>query len=67
MTKHRRRVHQTQSLEERLTNEARDLREAAKALPPGHEREDLLRKASQDETASHITEWLNSPGLRVPT
>jgi len=41
-------------------------REAAK-LPYGKERNDLLRKARQLETASHVNEWLSSPGLSPPT
>ena len=36
-------------------------------LPPGPEREALLRKARQDEIGAHMTEWLTSPGLRPPT
>jgi hypothetical protein len=35
-------------------------------LPHGAEREKLIRKARQAETAAHIDEWLASPGLRVP-
>jgi hypothetical protein len=35
-------------------------------LPPGIERERAIRKARQAETGSHISEWLNSPGLRAP-
>jgi hypothetical protein len=42
------------------------LREEAKSLPPGVERDRLLRKARQDEVALHVTEWLKSPGLRPP-
>ena len=30
------------------------------------EREGLLRRARQDEAASHMSEWLNSPGLQPP-
>ena len=41
-------------------------REAAK-LPYGKERNDLLRKARQLDTASHVNEWLSSPGLSPPT
>ena len=63
----RRRFKHSQSLEERLADEARRLREAAKSLSPGPERERLLRKARQDETALHMTQWLSSPGLRPPT
>ena len=62
----RRRFKQTVSLEERLAQEAERLREAAKALPPGPQREDTLRKARQAETGSHMSEWLRSPGLQPP-
>lgn len=63
----RRRIKQTQSLEERLAHEAKNLREQAKLLPPGAVREALLRKAQQTETASDLSGWLRSPGLRPPT
>ena len=62
----RRRVKQIQSLEDRLAEEAKRLREEAKSLPPGALREELIRKARHAETASHMNEWLTSPGLRPP-
>jgi hypothetical protein len=62
----RRRFKQTQSLEERLANEARRLREEARLLPPGALREAVLRKARQAETASRMSDWLRSPGLQPP-
>jgi hypothetical protein len=62
----RRRFKQTQSLEERLAEEAKRLCEQAKLLPPGAERDEMVRKARQAETGSHLTEWLTSPGLRPP-
>ncbi len=62
----RRRFKQTTSLEARLAEEANRLREEARSLPPGAEREEMLRKARQAETGSHMTEWLTSPGLRPP-
>ena len=62
----RRRVKQIQSLEDRLAEEAKRLREKAKLLPPGAARETLLRKARQAETGSHISEWLRSPELQPP-
>ena len=62
----RRRFEQTTSLEERLAERAQRLRLEAKLLPPGIERERAIRKARQAETGSHISEWLNSPGLRAP-
>jgi hypothetical protein len=62
----RRRFKQTQSLEDRLSEEAKRLREEAKLLPPGAPREELIRKARHAETASHMNEWLTSPGLQPP-
>ncbi|MFK4530165.1 hypothetical protein ABIF90_008146 [Bradyrhizobium japonicum] len=62
---HRRRFKQT--LEACLAQEAERLREQAKKLPHGPEREILLRKARQAETGSHMSEWLRSPGLQPPT
>jgi hypothetical protein len=32
----------------------------------GPEREAIARKIRQLETASHVNEWLSSPGLRSP-
>ena len=60
MKRRRRRVKQIYPLEERLAEEAKELRERAKALPPGPEREVLLRRARHDEAAAHMTEWLMS-------
>jgi hypothetical protein len=62
----RRRFNPTQSLEERLAEEAKRLRAEAKLLPPGARREQTIRKARQAETGSRISEWLRSPGLRPP-
>jgi len=42
-------------------------RDEAEKLPPGRDRDALLKKARQLDTASHINEWLSSPGLRAPT
>jgi hypothetical protein len=48
------------SLNERLDQEAERLRTEAKQLPHGvEEREKLIRKARQTETAAHIDEWLS--------
>ncbi|QPF83868.1 hypothetical protein IC762_30040 [Bradyrhizobium genosp. L] len=61
-----RRFKQTQTLEERLAEEAKSLREEAKNLRPGIETESLLKKARQNDTAAHMSEWLRSPGLKPP-
>nr|WP_082650132.1 hypothetical protein [Bradyrhizobium lablabi] len=63
----RRRIKQTESLECRLAEEARLLREQAELQPHGAEREAALRKADQADTASHMSDWLRSPGLKSPT
>ena len=63
----RRRLKLLKSLEERLGEDAKRLREQAKSLPPSAVREALLRKARQAETGSHISAWLSSPGLQPPT
>jgi hypothetical protein len=52
--------------EQRLAQEALRVKEQIKSLPQGRERELLSRKARQLETASHITDWLSSPGLKSP-
>ena len=62
----RRRIIQVQSLEERLSQEARRLRDEARLLPPGALRDSLIRKARQAETGAHVSEWLSSPGLQPP-
>jgi hypothetical protein len=62
----RRRIKHILSLEQRLAEEAKRLREEAKKLPPGPTREGLLRKAREDEKVAHMTEWITSPGLQPP-
>lgn len=58
----RNRFTQTTSLGDRLAHEAERLRKNARTVPVGKERESLLRKARQLETASHVNEWLSTPG-----
>jgi hypothetical protein len=54
------------TFEERLAEQKTRFEKQASKLRPGPEREELLRKARQIDTAAHINEWLNSPGLRSP-
>ena len=63
MPEHRR-FTQTISLEESLPEEAKRLRKQAQGTPPGIERERLVRRARQAETASRMNEWLTSAGYR---
>ncbi|MBR1287121.1 hypothetical protein JQ597_34215 [Bradyrhizobium sp. AUGA SZCCT0177] len=61
-----RRFQQTNSLKERLLDEARTLREQASLLPFGAVRDAALKKARHAEAAAHMEEWLTSPGLEPP-
>jgi hypothetical protein len=63
----RRRFRQIQSFKDRLHLYAQDARKRADDLPPGPAKDGLLRKARQADTASHLDEWVNSPGLQPPT
>ena len=54
------------SFQERLSNFAQDARAAARALPPGAERHELLLKARQGEAAANMDRWLSSAELRGP-
>jgi hypothetical protein len=63
----RRRIKHAATFKERLAEEAIKFKEAAQKQPPGSmARELLLRRARQAETASHVNEWLTSPGLQPP-
>lgn len=62
----RRRFKQTTSLQDRLAAFAADLHEKAAKIPPGLERDMLLKKERQTDVAIHLQEWANSPGLRPP-
>jgi len=63
----RRRFRQTKSLQDRLAAWTEEVREQAAKLPPGPERDALLKKLRQADTASHLDDWANSPGLQPPT
>ena len=62
----RRRFKNTLTFPDRLAKVADRFRYEAETKPPGQERDDLLSKARQAETAAHIDEWLSSPGLQRP-
>jgi hypothetical protein len=66
MTAKRNRRKNSVPFDERLQKAASEAREAAQRLPQGQEREALLRKAQQAETAAHLNALLTSPGLQAP-
>jgi hypothetical protein len=51
---------------DRLELFAEEARERASRLPPGAEKEALVRKVRQADTAAHLSDWANSPGLQPP-
>ena len=59
----RRRFKQTLTLEARLAEEAKRLREEAKLLPPGALREELIRRARRAETACHMNSGSRRPAF----
>jgi hypothetical protein len=65
MLKRRRFKQIEKTLNDRLVAFAKEAREKAMVLS-GRERHTLLRKARQADTAAHIDEWVNSPGLQPP-
>jgi hypothetical protein len=54
----RNRLKQSKSLQERLLISAEKARQQARHLPPGKDREILLRKARQDEVTCSLADWL---------
>ena len=60
------RVKQTLSFEDRLLKTVQEATEQAAALPPGEERDRLLLKARQCETAAEIDNWVSAPGSKPP-
>ena len=61
-----RRFVQSVSLQDRLAAFAEEARAKAERLPPGPERNEMLKKIRQADVAAHLHDWANSPGLRPP-
>ena len=54
-------------IEQKWHQQSEEAKAAAAKLAPGSkEHTDLLRKARQLDTASHMNEWLSSPALNPP-
>ncbi len=56
----------TLSLRKRIELWADKLRDQAAVLPPGREKEILLKKVRAASTASLVDAWANSRGLQPP-
>nr|WP_100381829.1 hypothetical protein [Bradyrhizobium canariense] len=55
------------TFDDHIAAEKARLEAQAADFPPGPKKDELLRKIRQLETASHMNEWLSSPGLQSPT
>jgi hypothetical protein len=54
------------TIEQKWHLQSEEAKREAEKLPHGKERDALVRKARQLETASQIDQWLSSPELRPP-
>ena len=55
------------TLEENIAAEKAKLEAQVAKLKPGPQMDALRKKIRQLETASHMNEWLSSPGLQSPS
>ena len=62
----RRRFKQQLTLHDRLAAWAKQVQEQAASLPPGAERDALMKKARQADVANHLDVWAKSLGLQPP-
>ena len=58
-------ISRSRTFEQRLADQKARLEQRAHQLKPGPERDELLKKVGQIDTATHVNEWLNS-GLQPP-
>ena len=63
----RRRRSAPHTFEENIAAEKAKLEAQIAKLKPGAQMDALRKKITQLETASHMNEWLSSPGLQSPT
>jgi hypothetical protein len=54
------------TIEQKWHQQSKEAKREAEKLPHGKEREALIRRARQLETASQINQWLSSPELQAP-
>jgi predicted LPLAT superfamily acyltransferase len=57
---------QTEPLQDRVAAFSREVKAKAARLPPGKEKDNLLRRARLADMASQLDDWANSPGLQPP-
>jgi len=54
------------TIEQNWHQQSEAAKNAAQKLPDGRQRDALMKKARQLQTASQINQWLSSPELRPP-
>jgi hypothetical protein len=54
------------TIEEKWRQQSAAAKDEAQNLPRGRERDALLKKARQLQTASQMNQWLSSPELKPP-
>jgi hypothetical protein len=54
------------TIEEKWRQQSEAAKNEAQKLPHGKERDALVKKARQLQTASQINQWLSSPELKPP-
>jgi len=54
------------SLKDRLASFSKEAPDKASQLPPVAEKDGILGRAPEADTAAHLDEWMNSPGMRPP-
>jgi hypothetical protein len=52
------------SLEGRVSQRAKELHDQALQMPPGRERDQLLKRALRMDVAHLINEWITAPDLK---
>ena len=62
----RSRFNQSIPLKDRFSAFIRAMRDRAALIPPGPERDELLKKAKRAEVAREIEDWANSSELQRP-
>ena len=60
MIKRRRRFKQEQPLRDRIASFASEVRQKASLLPSGTEKDEMLKKLHQADTAFDIVEWIGA-------
>ena len=64
--KRRRRFKQEFTLQDRIIAWAKGVRAKAAKLPSGPDRDELLKKVRQAETAMHLDDWAHASSPQLP-